>query len=108
MKLRTLARFIANHTKDGPYIWTTDDNGQWVFQNREGRIIGLIDRGTHLDLHDIQNPEDKPGKPTARIAKGKKLKIIEGKLSPGKPPAKVEPPNEDAASLQRLVFGGGA
>lgn len=73
MKARTLSRFIERHFSDGPYRWTTDDLGQWIFQNQAGRLIGIIDRGTHLDLHDINNPDDKPDRPTATITKGKKL-----------------------------------
>jgi len=70
---RNLVKFIEREFKDGPYRWQTDDQGQWIFQNQAGRLIGVIDRDTHYDLHDIQNKEDKPGKPTMKLTKGKKI-----------------------------------
>lgn len=75
MKPRTLARYIERKLQTGKLTLTADDNdGQYIFSTQMGRIIGLIDRGDHYDLHDMHNPDDQPGKPTAQITKGKNLK----------------------------------
>lgn len=76
MKPRTLARYIERKLGCGKLFLSADDNdGQYIFSTKMGRIIGLIDRGDYYDLHDMHNPEDQPGKPTAQILKGKKLRI---------------------------------
>lgn len=77
MKLRTIKRFIEQKLKTGTLaLVASDADGEYVFSTRMGRIVGIIDRGDFYDLHDMHNPNDKPGNPTATIIKGKKLRIV--------------------------------
>lgn len=80
VNIRTIERFIERRFQPGPYRLGQREPGTLVFSNPWGRIIGLIDRGEYIALHDTNNKDDQPDNPTLKlIVKGGKLRVLHDK-----------------------------
>jgi len=77
---RQLERTLNRHYLGGKWVLARSEvvreRQTWTFMNMAGRMVGIIDHGTHLELHDSQNPNDSPENPSLRLSKGKKIKPL--------------------------------